>query len=222
MYLRDGSLHGTLSDSFSSLAISSSSSPSSSGESAGGMQTAPRVGAGGCKLQPDSLFFPLVMRNCVRMGKFLVTRPDDLSLNMANDRRRPSSKRYGVGGYEEAADRSSFESTRRPSFTSEASNAPKSALDLEPRTSYIDEMLRRTSIDRNDTTDQASSTPFPHALADIMKALIWTAPDPIHDFETDKVSHLDLWQWLSQQLLSSSGILGSDLCMDIIRNIASR
>ena len=224
MYLRDGALRETLSS------MASSSSPLSkftSGEGADDHLSP--VGANSGKLNPDNLFFPLVMRNCVRLGNFLTCRPEGLSLVMTTNRRRPSNKKSNIENNQQQEDggddRNSFEWTKRPSFTSETSKISKSAWDIERENlSFLDEILRPVGQVLIGMIRQikVSVIPYPHALADIVKALIWTAPEPVYDIDTDKVDHLDLWEWLSQQLSSSSGMIGSDLCMDIIRNIAGR
>ena len=217
MYLRDGSLRENL---------SSSSPPVPASPSTEGADVQSIAGGSGGKLSPGNIFFPLIMRNCVRLGRFLICRPEGLSLTMSTSRRRRSSKKSNMEGQEEGGmDRSSFESTKRPSFTSETSKASKSMLDIEQENlSLIDDMLRPVGQILIGIIRQikALTSPFPHALADVMKALIWTAPDPTYDADTDKIDHLDLWQWLSQQLSSSLGMFGADLCMDIIRNIAGR
>ena len=223
MYIRDGALRETLSSSLSST-TASPSSPSPSKVSSGEGGNVP-LGAGGGKLDPDNLFFPLVMRNCIRLGNFLTRRPEGLSLALVTSKRRPSSKKSNTESQEEESDRNSFESTKRPSFTSETSRMHTNVKDIERENlTYLDEILRPVGQVLIGMIRQikASATPFPHALADIMKALIWTAPDPVYDTDTDKVDHLDLWEWLSQQLSLSLGMIGSDLCMDIIRNVAGR
>ena len=223
MYLRDGVLRENLSS--STTPSSSPLSKFTSKEGGTDDHLAP-VGANSGKLNPDNLFFPLVMRNCVRLGNFLTCRPEGLSLAMAMNRRRSSHKiennQQQVDGGD---DRNSFEWTKRPSLSSETSKISKSAWDIERENlSFLDEILRPIGQILIGMIRQVkvSVTPYPHALADIVKALLWTAPEPVYDIDTDRVSHLDLWDWLSQQLSSSLGMIGSDLCMDIIRNIAGR
>ena len=72
-----------------------------------------------------------------------------------------------------------------------------------------------------------TETRLPHALADILKALIWTAPDPVSTWSKEQglgggACHQDLWDWLLNQLIRTHSSLGSDMCMELSKNIAGR
>lgn len=187
------------------------------------------MGGGGGRLQVDSVFFPLVMRSCIRLGRFLVNRPEGVQL-MATTRKPAASKTSRAAqntapvGRAMDQDQDEDEVDQLLDFDFDlpaAAAASGGAGSVAGNMAYMDAILKPlvkvlTGMIRHMSRTPGATDTLPHALADILKALVWTASDPL-------TAHADeAYEWLQEQLVSFAPCLGSDLALDILRNIAGR
>jgi len=162
------------------------------------------------------------MRSCRLLGRFLVTRPHGVNLLIANSKKLTAkARRPSLDDPTVAADLLLDFDFDLPAAASKGNQAPSD----DDNVSYVDAVLKPLGkillgiVTQIRHRDRATSV---HALSDLLKAIIWIAPDPVRDARSGEIRQEDLWQWLRDQLLDSLSIVGSDLCLDMIRTLTAR